>query len=183
MPIESGNEYSVEYVSSQRPEENKMPKQGDLELLKEPVAQRLLEAPIAARLAYNWRDGTPRVVPIWSYWNGSEIILCGPPDAPKMKVLRDGVKVALTIDETWPIRSLTVRGTLENRTYDGAIPEYPALVQKYVGILTPAWLEMYKAMFPATVRMAITPDWVGLIDAGSGEYMPGAIVHAMAGTA
>jgi hypothetical protein len=160
-----------------------MAKQGDLALLKEPLAQQLLNAPIAARLAYNWRDGTPRVVPIWSYWDGTELILCGPPDAPRMKVLQDGVKVAIAIDETWPIRSLTIRGTMRCTSYEGGIPEYRALVQKYVGILTPAWLEMYQSMFPWTVRMAITPEWVGLIDAGSGEYMPGAIVHAMSGAA
>ena len=100
-----------------------------------------------------------------------------------MKVLGDGVKVALAIDETWPIRSLTIRGTMHCTTHEGGIPEYPALVQKYVGILTPAWLEMYKAMFPWTVRMAVTPEWVGIIDAGSGAYMPQAIEHAMSAAA
>jgi hypothetical protein len=38
--------------------------QGDLGLLNEPVAQRLLQSRIPARLAYVWADGTPRVVPI-----------------------------------------------------------------------------------------------------------------------
>lgn len=156
-----------------------MTKQGGLELLEHPLAKHLLEAPIAARLAYVWKDGTPRVVPIWSLWDGSELILCGPPDAPKMKALEDGSKVALAIDETWPIRSLTIRGTMHLSQFEGGVPEYPALVQKYVGILTPAWLEMYRSMFPWTVRMAVTPEWVGLIDAGTGEFMPQAIEHAM----
>jgi hypothetical protein len=36
-------------------------KQGDLALLNDPVAQELLHSTIPARLAYVWRDGTPRV--------------------------------------------------------------------------------------------------------------------------
>jgi hypothetical protein len=100
-----------------------------------------------------------------------------------MQVLKDGVKVALTIDETWPIRSLTIRGTVHTEIFSGGIPEYPQLVQKYLGIVTPGWLEMYNTMFPQTVRIAITPEWAGLIDAGSGEYLPGAIVSAMSAPA
>jgi hypothetical protein len=44
--------------------------QGDLELLNDPVARRLLASPVPARLAYTWTDGTPRVVPIGFHWNG-----------------------------------------------------------------------------------------------------------------
>lgn len=40
-------------------------KQGSLALLNDPVAQRLLQSTNPARLAYVWKDGTPRVVPIW----------------------------------------------------------------------------------------------------------------------
>jgi hypothetical protein len=68
---------------------------------------------------------------------------------------------------------------VHTQTHSGGIPEYPALVQKYLGIVTPGWLQMYGEMFPQTVRIAITPEWAGLIDAGSGEYMPSAIVAAM----
>jgi len=50
-------------------------KQGGLELLQTPVAQELLQSNIPARLAYVWRDGTPRVIPIWFHWNGEEIVL------------------------------------------------------------------------------------------------------------
>ena len=160
-----------------------MLKQGDLSLLKEPTAEYLLNAPIAARLAYNWHDGSPRVVPIWSYWDGSQLILCGPPGAPRMSALTDGTKVAIAIDETWPIRSLTIRGSVQVQLCDGGIPEYPQLVQKYLGILTPGWLEMYHQMFPQTARLAITPEWVGLLDLVSGQYLPRELVKAMATSA
>ncbi|KRF35739.1 pyridoxamine 5'-phosphate oxidase family protein [Terrabacter sp. Soil810] len=62
------------------------------------VAQRLLRSRLPARLAYSWTDGSPRVVPIGFHWNGEELVFGTPPDAPKMKVLRDGDRVAVSID-------------------------------------------------------------------------------------
>jgi hypothetical protein len=50
-------------------------KQGDVGLLRDPVAQQLLQSKFPAHLAYTWRDGTPRVVPIGFHWNGAEIVL------------------------------------------------------------------------------------------------------------
>jgi nitroimidazol reductase NimA-like FMN-containing flavoprotein (pyridoxamine 5'-phosphate oxidase superfamily) len=77
-------------------------KQGSLALLNDPVAQRLLRSTVPARFAYTWRDGTPRVVPIAFHWNGHEIVLGTPLDAPKVKALREGARVALTIDSDHP---------------------------------------------------------------------------------
>ena len=44
--------------------------QGDPALLDTDLAQELLHAPIPARLAFVWTDGTPRVVPTWFHWTG-----------------------------------------------------------------------------------------------------------------
>jgi nitroimidazol reductase NimA-like FMN-containing flavoprotein (pyridoxamine 5'-phosphate oxidase superfamily) len=74
-------------------------KQGDLELLQDPVSQELLQSKIPARLAYIATDGTPRVVPIWFHWNGREFVMATPPKAPKLKALAKNPKVALTIDD------------------------------------------------------------------------------------
>ena len=94
-------------------------KQGSVTLLNDPVAQKLLQSAIPARIAYSWTDGTPRVVPVWFHWNGAQIVLAGPPTAPKMKVLEQNSKVALTIDDKeWPYKILLVRGTVQM----GAIP-------------------------------------------------------------
>ena len=85
--------------------------QGSLDLLNDPVAQQLLTSTLPARLAYNWTDGTPRVVPIWFHWNGSDVVMSGPPDAPKWRALHDGDKVALSIDgDTFPYKVLLIRG-------------------------------------------------------------------------
>ena len=79
----------------------KMPtKQGSLDLLDDPIAQEMLQAPIPLRLAYNWLDGSPRCVPIGFHWTGSEIVIGSPPEAPKMKALTEDAKVAVTIDST-----------------------------------------------------------------------------------
>src|SRR5260370_40748008 len=80
-------------------------------LRTDPVAQTLLQSAIPARLAYVWRDGKPRVVPMWFHWTGEEFLMGAPPNAPKMKVLADHPNVAFTIDgNEWPYSVLSVRG-------------------------------------------------------------------------
>ena len=39
------------------------------------VARYVLSLPIIARLAYTWRDGSPRVVPMWFHWTGEELLM------------------------------------------------------------------------------------------------------------
>jgi hypothetical protein len=86
--------------------------QGDLSLLDNPVAQELLHSANLARLAYTWHDRTPRVVPIWFHWDGEAIVLGSPPNAPKVNVLPNNSKVALTIDrDEFPYHALLIRGT------------------------------------------------------------------------
>ena len=52
-----------------------------LDVLNDKVAQELLASTQLARLAYTWRDGTPRVVPIWFHWTGSELVMASPQQA------------------------------------------------------------------------------------------------------
>ena len=155
--------------------------QGDIALLREPVAQQLLQSKLPARLAYNWRDGTPRVVPIGFHWNGNEIVLGTPPDAPKMKVMQDGSKVALTIDtDTMPHQVLLIRGTVRTDTVEGIAPEYAAMTLRVFGEEAGnAWLEQLRPICPHMARIFITPTWVGLLDFLS--RFPSALERAMAG--
>ena len=95
-------------------------RQGDLALLDDPVAQQLLQSPRPARLAYVWTDGTPRVVPIGFHWNGRELVLGTLLDAPKVQVLADGTKVAVTIDtDTMPYNVLQIRGSVRCEVVEG----------------------------------------------------------------
>ena len=139
---------------------------GDLALLNEPIAQQLFQSRVPARLAYNWRDGTPRVVPIGFHWNGEEIVLGTPTDAPKMKVLQDGAKVALTIDtDTMPYQVLLLRGTARVDTVEGIATEYVAMTLRVFGEEAGnAWLTQLRPICPRMSRIFVRPEWVGLLD-------------------
>ncbi len=141
-------------------------KQGDLELLQNPIAQELLQSKIPARLAYMATDGTPRVVPIWFHWNGRELVLGTPPKAPKLKSLARNPKVAITIDDNaFPHKVLQVRGTARLSAVDGIVPEYAAAAERYFGVEQgQAWVKQLRGMIPSMVQITITPEWVGLLD-------------------
>ncbi len=155
-------------------------KQGDVSLLNDPLAQELLQSAIYARLAYNWRDGTPRVIPLAFHWDGKEIVMGTPPDAPKMKVINKQ-KVAVTTDsEGFPTKVLYIRGTANVSMMDGVVPEYALAVKRYTGEEgAEAWLKQVSQMFSQMARIAITPEWVGLLDFQ--QRFPSAIEKAMAG--
>ena len=67
------------------------------EVLNRPISQELLARDMT-RLAYVAKDGTPRNVPIIFTWNGAEIVMCTPKNAPKLRALGENPMVALTID-------------------------------------------------------------------------------------
>src|SRR5947207_1891886 len=94
------------------------------EVLNRPISRELLARNLA-RLAYVAKDGTPRNVPIAFTWNGSEIVMCTPKNAPKLPALRENPTVALTIDtevEVHPPKILLIRGRVELDVVAG-IPE------------------------------------------------------------
>ncbi len=141
-------------------------KQGDLALLQHPAARALLQSKIPARLAYVWMDGTPRVVPIWFHWNGSEFVIGTPPKAPKLKALARNPKVALTIDDnTFPHQVLLVRGTARLHPVEGIVPEYATAAERYFGREQgQAWVKQLGTMVSSMVRITIAPEWVGVLD-------------------
>jgi PPOX class probable F420-dependent enzyme len=141
-------------------------KQGDLELLQDPVAQELLQSKIPARLAYVAIDGTPRVVPIWFHWTGREFVMGTPPKAPKLKALAKNPKVAITIDDnTFPHKVLLVRGTARLEPVDGIVPEYATAAERYFGPEQGrAWMQQVRTMMPTMTKITITPEWVGVLD-------------------
>jgi len=141
-------------------------KQGDLALLQLPAARELLQSKIPARLAYVWMDGTPRVIPIWFHWNGSEFVMGTPPNAPKLKALARNPKVSLTIDDnTFPHKVLLVRGTARMEPVEGVVPEYAIAAERYFGREQGhAWVARMGKMVSSMVRVTITPEWVGVLD-------------------
>ena len=156
-------------------------KQGDISVLNHPSAQELLYSTIPARLAYTWRDGTPRVVPLIFHWNGEEVVFGTQMKAPKMKVLQDGSHVALTIDSNqFPNKSLLIRGIARVETVEGVPLEYAAAAERYLGEEQGrAWVEQLRALFVQMARISVRPTWVGLLDTET--RFPSAIEAAMAG--
>lgn len=138
--------------------------QGDAALLDDPVAVQLLKSAIPARLAYCWSDGTPRVVPIWFHWDGSQLVMGSPSRAPKLRALRENPDVALTIDDnTFPHKVLLVRGRAEVEMKDDVVDEYAQAAERYFGPdQGQAWVQQLTGKPMA--RIAVTPTWVGILD-------------------
>ena len=138
--------------------------QGDIALLNDPVARRLLNSTIPARLAYSWTDGTPRVVPIWFEWDGTHVVLGTPARAPKLKALQVHPAVALTIDDnTFPHKVLLIRGEATIEMHPDVVTEYARAATRYFGPEQgPAWVSQLKGKPMA--RIEISPNWVGILD-------------------
>jgi hypothetical protein len=144
-----------------------MPHQGSTELLDDPMAQELLVSSIPARLAYVARDGTPRVVPIWFHWNGSQIVLGTPANAPKVRELQANPSVALTIDSNVnPAKVLMIRGRADLSFVDGLVQEYELAAARYFGAdQGKQWCDMLRGVPGMRMcRIAVGPAWVGLLD-------------------
>ena len=167
-------------MSSEHSKKPVMPsKQGDVGLLQDPVAQQLLQVKGPAHLAYNWHDGTPRVVPIGFHWNGKEIVLATATDAPKTRVLTDGSKVAVSIDLDFSAsKTLLIRGTVRTDTVEGIAPEYAAMIRRTMSEEdAEALLKEAARLYPRMTRIFIHPDWVGLLDFET--RLPSAVERAL----
>lgn len=136
------------------------------EVLAKPLSKEMLARDIC-RLAYVAKDGTPRAIPIAFTWNGTELVLCTPPNAPKLVSLRRNPTVALTIDtEVHPPVILLLRGEAVLDEVDGIPDEYLQMNGSYE--MTPEqrveWEAEVRSLYPSMVRIVVTPTWAKLID-------------------
>ena len=136
------------------------------EVVNRPVSQELLARDVT-RLAYVAKDGGPRNVPIIFAWNGSQIVMCTPKNAPKLRALSENPMVALTIDtEVHPPKILLIRGRSELDFVDGIPDEYLQTTSTYE--MTPEqrveWEAEVRSLYhDGMVRIVVTPTWAKLI--------------------
>jgi Pyridoxamine 5'-phosphate oxidase len=147
--------------------------QGDLRLLESDAAQELLSSALPARVAYVARDGTPRVVPTWFHWTGSELVMPTFVAAPhvrrpaaRLRDLRANPDVAISIDtESQPPKVLLLRGRAEVTEMDGVVPEYALSARQYMGEEdADAYLAQIDRPGTKMARIAVRPTWVGTFD-------------------
>ena len=137
------------------------------EVLNRPISRELLARDMI-RLAYVAKDGTPRNIPIIFTWNGSEIVMCTPKNAPKLRALSENPNVALTIDtEVHPPKILLIRGRAELDYVDGIPDEYLQQTSTYE--MSPEqrleWEAEVRSLYDdGMVRIVVTPTWAKLID-------------------
>lgn len=99
-----------------------------------PTALSLLNSRIPARLAFLGLDGAPRVLPIWSHWDGAELVVGTLAGSAKLAAITDGSVVAVTIDsERYPYQGLQLRGPVSVTSWPGLVPEYVLAVRRYLG--------------------------------------------------
>jgi len=155
--------------------------QGSLGLLGTPLAQALLASAIPARVAFTAADGTPRLVATWFQWTGDELVMptfvsaphvAGP--ARRLAALRARPDVAVSIDtESGPAQVLSLRGKVRISEVDGVDPDYAASARQYLGEdAAPGYLAMLDQPGTRMARIALRPNWVGLLDFG-GDRLPG----------
>ncbi|MEJ7838680.1 MAG: pyridoxamine 5'-phosphate oxidase family protein [Thermomicrobiales bacterium] len=137
-----------------------------LDVLNDPVAQRLISSNTPVRFAYTGLDGFPRVVPLSFHWNGSEFVVSTIPCSAKVRALQANPKVAMTIDtETQPPKVLLVRGLVTVGIVDGVPSEYIDGSRKLIGEENvAAFEEQVRAMYPQMAKITITPEWAKIHD-------------------
>lgn len=140
--------------------------QGDLALLETTLAQELLHADIPARLAYVAADGTPRVLPINFWWNGTELVMATFAGAAKVPALRRHPAVALTIDtEQAPPHVLQIRGQAVITDVDGIVEEYELMMRRGMPAeAADGYFADLRAGGATMHRIVVVPAWVGVLD-------------------
>ena len=136
-------------------------------------AGELLESAHLARLAYNGRDGLPRVIPIGFHWNGEQIVICTATTAPKVRALSSrpgGRGDDRRRQHPSEAKALLVRGIATVEIVDGVPDEYLAGSRK---TLPPEQVEPFeqqvRSLYDQMARISIEPQWARFYDFGAGR--------------
>jgi PPOX class probable F420-dependent enzyme len=94
----------------------------------------LFEKKAFGQLATLMKDGTPQVTPVWVDFDGKHVRVNSALGRVKDQNVRRNPNVAISLqDPENPYRYVTVRGTVEEITQDGADAHIDSLAKKYLG--------------------------------------------------
>jgi PPOX class probable F420-dependent enzyme len=120
------------------------------------VVSELLAGPHLARLAYISKSGRPKVVPIWFRFDDGDFVMVTSPTASKTAAIRSNPAVALTIDgSTPPYKVLLIDGDAAIESTEGMAPEYPEIVQRYLGPAAEGYLAGMRGRVTAQCRIRV----------------------------
>ncbi|HMV48024.1 MAG TPA: PPOX class F420-dependent oxidoreductase [Blastocatellia bacterium] len=108
----------------------------------------LFDKKVFAALATLMPNGSPQVTPVWIDYDGENVIFNTAVGRQKDKNLQADGHVALSlVDPDNPYRYLEVRGTVVERTTDGADEHINKMAKKYIG------QDVYPFRQPGEVRV------------------------------
>lgn len=108
----------------------------------------LFEKPAFANLATLMPDGRPQVTPVWCDYDGENVVFNTAVGRVKDRNLQRDGRVSLSIlDPANPYRYLEVRGSVVERTLEGADEHINKMAKKYLG------LDVYPYRRPGEVRV------------------------------
>jgi general stress protein 26 len=140
--------------------------QGHVKLLDTSTAQRLLVGSPVARLAYNGKDGMPRLIPVNFLWTGEELVIGAFADTYKVRDLRARPDVAICIDTADGLpQALMLRGKVTLTEVEGVLPEYATMQRQVMGDEAGnAYLAAIDKPGLRMVRIGLHPAWAGVLD-------------------
>jgi PPOX class probable F420-dependent enzyme len=115
----------------------------------------LFNAKAFAHLGTLMPDGSPQVTPVWVDYDGKHVLINTAADRQKDRNLQRDGRVAISIiDPDNAYRYLEVRGTVVERTTEGAAAHIDKMAKKYIG------QDKYPWSKPGEVRVIfkIRPD-------------------------
>ena len=97
-------------------------------------AKNILSKQTFGHLTTLMPDGSPQVTPVWTDFEGNEVVINTAEGRAKPRNMRNDSRVALSAtDPDNPYEAVIIRGQVREMTHDGADEHIDAMAKKYLG--------------------------------------------------
>jgi PPOX class probable F420-dependent enzyme len=97
-------------------------------------AKNILSKQTFGHLATLMPDGSPQVSPVWTDFEGEEVVINTAEGRTKPRNIRNDARVALSAtDPDNPYEAVIIRGHVREMTHDGADEHIDLMAKKYLG--------------------------------------------------